>query len=54
MPLVPVDQPVIDVALVNVPVDATPSVQRLIQSGAEMSVARHVIELRFEQLANIC
>ena len=43
MPLLPVVQDVIDDAFTNVPVDATPDTQLLVQLEAEISVAKHLM-----------
>ena len=53
MPLTPVVQLDIFAAFVNVPLAATPLTQLVVQFVAEMSVARHVIELRLVQPENI-
>ena len=53
MPLVPVVHEVMLAAFVNVPDDFTPLSQSVVQSCAEMSVARHVTLERFVQYSNI-
>ena len=49
MPLAPSVQPVIDEALVNVPVADTPLSQSVVQSDAEMFVAKHLMLRRLVQ-----
>ena len=53
MPLVPVVQLVIDDAFVKVPDAAVFLVHNVVQSVAEISVARHLIEFRLPQASNI-
>ena len=52
MPLIPSVQ-VAPAALINVPEAATPSSQFVVQLLAEMSVARHVTLVSFEQPENM-
>ena len=53
MPEAPVGQSFIPVALMNVPEEATPSSQPVVQESADISVARHSILLSEVQPENM-